>query len=65
MAKVIVTLTDTPRGLKTECRVEPEATDSDRIQSVAAAVGFGLAGHVNEKIRKVLSKTNKGKSNVH
>lgn len=65
MAKVIISLNDTPRGLDVQCRVEAEATDSDRIQSVAAAVGFGLAGHVNEKIRKALTKTNKGKSNVH
>ncbi|HCG2926644.1 TPA: hypothetical protein NJV01_003349 [Escherichia coli] len=65
MAKVIITLTDVGRGLDVQCRVEPEENDSDRLHSVAAAVGFGLAGHVNEKIRKALTKTKKGKSNVH
>lgn len=65
MAKVILTLTDVGKGLDVQCRVEPEDTDSDRLHTVAAAVGFGLAGHVNEKIRQALTKTNKGKSNVH
>jgi hypothetical protein len=65
MAKVIITLSDVERGLDVQCRVEPGENDSERLRAVAAAVGYGLAGHVNEKIRNALIKTKKGKSNVH
>lgn len=63
MAKVVITLTDTGRGLDVQCRVEPEEKDSGRVQMVAAAVGYGLAGHVNQKIRDAIAK--KEKTNVH
>lgn len=63
MAKVVITLTDYGRGLDVQCRVESEEKDSERVQMVAAAVGYGLAGHVNQKIRDAIAK--KGKSNVH
>ncbi|HAF1675215.1 TPA: hypothetical protein G8K91_000352 [Salmonella enterica] len=65
MAKVIITLKDLGKGLDVQCRVEPDSNDSDRLQAVAAAVGYGLAGHVNEKIRNALNKTSKEKKNVH
>ncbi|MCR9031263.1 hypothetical protein [Citrobacter amalonaticus] len=63
MAKVVITMTDTGRGLDVQCRVEPEEKDSERVQMVAAAVGYGLAGHVNQKIRDAIAK--KEKINVH
>ncbi|KNC89927.1 hypothetical protein [Trabulsiella odontotermitis] len=63
MAKVVITLTDVGRGLDVQCRVEPEEKDSERVQFVAAAVGYGLAGHVNQKIIDAIK--NKGKTNVH
>ncbi|SEL25464.1 hypothetical protein SAMN04487787_108133 [Kosakonia sacchari] len=65
MAKVIITLTDVGKGLDVRCRVEPDSNDSDRLQAVAAAVGYGLAGHVHDKVRNALTKTRKGKKNVH
>lgn len=65
MAKVIITLTDVGKGLDVQCRVEPDSNDSDRLKAVAAAVGYGLAGHVNEKIRNALVKNQKEKNNVH
>lgn len=65
MAKVIITLTEKPRGLDVQCRVESADGDSERVRKVAAAVGLGLAGHVNEKIRAAIKNTKKGKNNVH
>lgn len=65
MAKVIITLTDVGKGLDVQCRVEPDSNDSDRLQAVAAAVGYGLAGHVHDKVRNALIKNSKGKKNVH
>lgn len=63
--KVVITLTDSPRGLSVQCRVEPGENDSERLHAVAKAVGAGLAGVVNERVRKALTKTKKGKANVH
>ena len=63
MAKVVINITDAPRGISVECKVVPDEKDSELTQKVAATVGYGLAGHVNEKIRHAIQK--KGKSNVH
>lgn len=65
MAKVIITLTDDPRGLDVQCRVESTDGDSERVLKVATAVSLGLAGHVNEKIRAAIKNTQKGNNNVH
>lgn len=63
MAKVIISITDAARGLSVECKVVPEEKDSDIARKVAATVGYGLAGHVNEKIRNAIKA--KGKTHVH
>ncbi|BCL49837.1 MULTISPECIES: hypothetical protein [Citrobacter] len=63
MARIVITFTDMGRGLDVQCRVEPEEKDTERVQMVAASVGYGLAGHVNQKVIDAIKK--KGKSYVN
>ncbi len=65
MAKVVITITDKARGIDVQCQIEPENGDSGLAQTVAIAVGAGLAGHVNEKVLKAIHSAKKGKVNVH
>lgn len=66
MAKIIITLTEGARGLGCGCRVENEDGDSTALAKIASDVGFGLAGHVSEKVRKaIINRKKEGKNNVH
>ncbi|MBG6246729.1 hypothetical protein CS369_22120 [Candidatus Symbiopectobacterium sp. 'North America'] len=67
MAKVVITITDKARGIDVQCQIEPENGDSGLAQTVAIAVGAGLAGHVNEKVLKAIHSANikRGKTHVH
>ena len=65
MAKVVITIIDSRGGVSVQCRVEEGEKDSERVRSVAKAVGAGLAGIVNERVRKALNKTRKGNNHVH
>lgn len=66
MAKIIITLTESARGVGCGCRIEAEDGDSKLITKLTSSVGFGLAGHVSEKVRKTLvNRRKEGKKNVH
>lgn len=65
MAKIIITLTETTRGFGCGCEIESEDGDSEKLARIASAVGFGLAGHVTEKVHKAVINRKEGKKNVH
>ncbi|RNM05837.1 hypothetical protein [Dickeya undicola] len=65
MAKVVISITQEVKGFAVECKVEPEKGDSSMAQVIAVAVGAGLAGHVNEKVRNAIEKVKKEKKHVH
>ncbi|MGC8341817.1 hypothetical protein [Pantoea stewartii] len=63
MAKIVIDLEAAPRGLSVGCSIEPAEKDTKLIQHLAAVIAAGLAGHVNEKIRKAIN--DKEANNVH
>ncbi|WP_437616052.1 hypothetical protein [Erwinia sp. V71] len=63
MAKIVISLESTKRGLSVNCNVEPGEKDNEQVQHLAAVVAAGLAGHVNQKIIDAINK--KAKKNVH
>lgn len=65
MARIIISITSKGRGFDVQCSKELEKSDNAQLNQIATAIACGLAVHVMEKISKSLSKTNKGKSNVH
>ncbi|AMO79745.1 hypothetical protein [Obesumbacterium proteus] len=66
MAKIIITLTENASRVGCGCRIEAEDGDSTLLTKIASTVGFGLAGHVSEKVRKaIINRKKEGKNNVH
>jgi len=66
MAKIIITLTEGARGVGCGCHIEAEGGDSTLLTKIASTVGFGLAGHVSEKVRNaIINRKKEGKNNVH
>lgn len=65
MARVVISIEPGKNGLSVDCKVIPDAGDTDLSSTVAAAVAVGLAGHVNTKIHAALTKTREAKKNVH
>lgn len=65
MAKIVIYVRDHSRGLSVDCRVVGEDGDSDLAQRVAAKTANGLAGHVSVKVKDAVTKSRKGKMNVH
>ncbi|SLM63987.1 MULTISPECIES: hypothetical protein [Dickeya] len=65
MAKVVISITPKARGIDVQCKVELEKDDSSMARVIAVAVGAGLAGHVNEKVRNAIEKVKKEKKHAH